>query len=191
MRLISLASVLLISLLIVDLTAEESAMKVASRAGMMIARFEQGRLRPGFASDGVRLDSRQPITAPTVGSGPLIAIEPTKHEEYVGVVELNGRDLAALGATVFPQAFALLDHEYNHMRIIGATALIELSGIDCGWQIMQSPWDDDGEPREWALKAKRSWIHWYSVSLSKGELNHTNAEQDRGPDHPRGPSFQR
>lgn len=158
---------LLAALLIGDLKAQESERVLAHRARVMITAFEQGILRPGFAADGVRLDNGKPTTLPIVGTGPVVTVEPTKLKESVGVIELNGKDLASLGATVFPQAFALLDRRFLYMRIIGAAALEELSGNNGGWRTLQPPWDGTGNQQKWALEAKRLWIRWYSNNVIK------------------------
>ena len=77
-------------------------------------------------------------------------------------MELNGKDLAALGVGVFPYAFALLDHKSAYMRIIGVAALNSISGFEPVWFYSISPWDANGDQTDWALEAKRTWIEWYS-----------------------------
>ncbi len=152
-----------------------SAENIALQAKEMIAQFEKGKLRPGYGIDGVRAD--QGSKGPVICSGPMIKIEPTKSEEWAGVVMLNGKDLAALGFDVFPQAFALLDHQHGYMRLIGAAALNSLSGRKVIWGYLVSPWDDGGAQEEWAIKAKNEWTEWYANRLSTDIKAMKKAEQ--------------
>jgi hypothetical protein len=169
-------------LLLAVANAEESRMSVARNADEMIARFEQGKLRPGYDAGGVRAD-KSTSGMPIIIMGPLVMIEPTNVEESGGVVELNGEDLAVLGTGVFPYAFALLDHKCAYMRIIGVTALNSISGCKAVWFYSTSPWDTNGDQTDWALEAKKTWIEWYATRLTN-ELRWTKKKEQPGPAQP-------
>jgi hypothetical protein len=149
--------------------SEAGEMDISKRAVEMITHFERGALRPGYTLDGHRADSGK-STFPVMGMGPLMTIEPTESEEFAGVVELNGEDLAALGDGIFPFAFGLLDHKFAYMRTIGAAALNRLSKRNVRWFNFESPWESSGVQSDWALIAKKEWIDWYATKLAS-ELN--------------------
>ena len=149
-------------------------MTVALKAGEMICRFERGELRPGYDAGGVRAD-KSTSRLPVIGMGSQVTIDPKHIEEYVGVVEINGKDLASLGFGVFPQAFALLDHKSTYMRIIGASALNSISGKNVLWYFLQPPWDSNGNQTVWALEAKKQWVEWYAFRITS-ELQWTQRQ---------------
>ena len=64
-----------------------------------IAKFEKGELRPGFRADGTRIDHKpaNKDLQVIISTGPEITVIPTNKVMRLGVVELNGIDLAKLG----------------------------------------------------------------------------------------------
>lgn len=178
MKKLSIILALFPFLILTDIYAEENRMSVAQKASEMIARFEQGKLRPGFDAGGVRAD-KSTSGLPIISSGPLVMIDPVNVKENAPVVELNGKDLAELGFGIYPQAFALLDHKAAYMRIIGASALNSICGLKVEWIYLQSPWDSNGAQTEWALESKRIWISWYAERLAS-EIQTTKKKAESG-----------
>ncbi|MGJ8726754.1 MAG: hypothetical protein ACSHYB_19575 [Roseibacillus sp.] len=152
---------------------QETEIPAVVRAEAMVEAFKRGELRPGFNIRGVRADVDPNGSGPIVGSGPKVLVEPlvAKSDDarsarrWVDVLRMNGRDLAELGDGVFPLAYALLDHPHAYLRIIGASALAELSGRNPVWFNASPPWDETGNQLEWATKAKIEWASWHSKKL--------------------------
>lgn len=138
--------------------------EASEKARKMVARFEAGDLSEGFDIFGVRDGD-----GPKIGSGPGITIDPTGRFENMPVVALNGQDLGDLGREAFPEAFALLDHPYQYMRIVGSAALHRITGVDGKWDYYRSPWLEDGGQTAWAKNAKRLWMSWYLKQLGEDD----------------------
>lgn len=82
-------------------------------------------------------------------------------------LQVQAKQVAALGIGSFPVAFKNLDHKEMYIRYIAVKTLRSITGLDPAWYYFGTPGEQFNGDMDWSDRAKKEWKTWYAENSKK------------------------